>query len=68
MEERMAVYKGEVVSSSDPDFPFSAMISDQDDNVVGDFPVRTQADGEAKIVEVLADLKKRDEEEGKPDA
>jgi len=37
------------------------MISDEDGNVVGEFPVRTAADGEAKIVEALADLKKRDE-------
>ena len=60
----MAIYKGEVVSSSDQDFPFSAMISDEDGNVVGEFPVRTPADGEAKIVEVLAELKRQVDEGG----
>ncbi|HYN00090.1 MAG TPA: hypothetical protein VET25_10115 [Aestuariivirgaceae bacterium] len=58
---------GEVVPSTDDDFPFIAMISDEDGNVVGEFPVRTAADGEAKIVEALADLKKRDEQ-ADPDA
>ena len=61
MESYMARYMGEVVPSTDDDFPFIAMISDEDGNVVGEFPVRTAADGEAKIVEALADLKKRDE-------
>ena len=45
----MAKYFGEVVQGSDDDFPFIAMISDQDGNVVGEFPARTRADGEAKI-------------------
>ena len=59
----MATYKGEVVPSADPDsdFPFTAMISDQDGNVVGEFPVRTQADGEAKIVEAIAELQRRED-------
>jgi len=67
MESYMARYMGEVVPSTDDDFPFIAMISDEDGNVVGEFPVRTAADGEAKIVEALADLKKRDEQ-ADPDA
>ena len=52
----MARYMGEVVPSTDDDFPFIAMISDEEGNVVAEFPVRTAADGEAKIAEVLADL------------
>lgn len=59
----MAIYKGEVVASTDEDFPYAAVISDDTGKVVGEFPVRTIADGEAKIVEVLADLKKAAVEE-----
>jgi hypothetical protein len=36
-ERLMAEYFGEVVQGSDDDFPFIAMISDQDGNVVGEF-------------------------------
>jgi hypothetical protein len=46
---------------SDDDFPFLAIVSDQDGNVVAQFPVRTEADGEAKIAETVAELKRRDE-------
>jgi hypothetical protein len=56
-----------VVQGSDDDFPFIAMISDQDGNGVGEFPVRTRADGEAKI-EVLTDPKKKFPEGGNADA
>ena len=59
----MAIYKGEVVTTTDDDFPFAAIISDQDGNVVGEYPVRTRADGEAKIVEVLDGLKKLADDE-----
>ena len=53
------VYAGEVIASAtDTDFPFVAVISDEKGQVVGEFRVRTQADGEAKIAEVLTDLKK----------
>ena len=48
---------------SDDDFPFLAIVSDQEGNVVAQFPVRTEADGEAKIVEAIAELKRRDEED-----
>jgi hypothetical protein len=64
----MAKYFGEVVQASDDDFPFIAMIADQDGNVVSEFPVRTRADGEAKIEEVLTDLKKKFPEGGNDDA
>ena len=62
------VYSGEVIASAtDTDFPFVAVISDETGQVVGEFRVRTQADGEAKIAEVLTDLKKI-AAEGGPDA
>ena len=48
---------------SDDDFPFLAIVSDQDGNVVAQFPVRTEADGEAKIEEAIAELKRRDAED-----
>ena len=46
---------------SDDDFPYLAIVSDQDGNVVAQFPVRTEADGEAKIAEAIVELKGRDE-------
>lgn len=68
----MAVYTGAVISIkdddtavgvvSDDDFPFLAIVSDQDGNVVAQFPVRTEADGAAKVDEAIAELNKRDVE------
>ena len=52
----MADYTGEVIANSNADFPFMAVVSDAEGTVVGEFPVRTQADGEAKIIEALKDL------------
>lgn len=60
----MAIYKGEVVPSTDDDFPFAAVISDENGKVVGEFPVRTEADGQAKIIEALRDLQKAADVEG----
>ena len=60
----MALYKGEVVASTDDDFPFAAVISDDTGKVVGEFPVRTEADGQVKIIEVLRDPQKADDVEG----
>ena len=69
----MAVYTGAVVPIvdddsaigivSDDDFPFLAVVSDQDGNVVAQFPVRTEADGAAKVEEAIAELKRRDAED-----
>ena len=66
----MAVYTGAVIPItdddtalgvvSDDDFPFLAVVSDQDGNVVAQFPVRTEADGAAKVEEAIAELKQRD--------
>lgn len=54
----MAKYFGEVRPNEDDNtFPFIALISDEAGAVVAEFPVRTEADGEAKIVEVLRGLK-----------
>jgi CBS domain-containing protein len=47
---------------SDDDFPFLAMVSDQDGNVVAQFPVRTEADGHAKLEEAIAELKRQETE------
>ena len=68
----MAVYTGEIIpiidddsalgKVSDDDFPFLAVVSDQDGNVVAQFTVRTEADGQAKIEEALAKLNRRDAE------
>ncbi len=53
----MAVYSGEVIATTDEDFPFMAIITDDEGIVVGEQLVRTQADGEAKVVEMLRDLR-----------
>ena len=53
-------YSSEVIASSNEDFPFLAVITDSAGDVVGEFPVRTEADGQAKIAEMLRDLKERD--------
>ena len=68
----MAVYTGTVIPIkdddtaigvvSDDDFPFLAIVSDQDGNVVAQFPVRAEADGAAKVDEAIAELTKRDVE------
>ena len=68
----MAVYTGAVIPIkdddtaigvvSDDDFPFLAIVSDQDGNVVAQFPARTEADGAAKVDEAIAELNKRDVE------
>ena len=68
----MAVYTGAVIPItdddtaigvvSDDDFPFLAIVSDQEGTVVAQFPVRTEADGHAKVEEAIADLNKRDVE------
>ena len=65
----MAVYTGAVIPItdddtaigvvSDDDFPFLAIVSDQEGTVVAQFPVRTEADGHAKVEEVIAELKQR---------
>ena len=52
----MATYKGEVIATDDDDFPFMAIVSDETGTVVGEMPVRTQTDGEAKLVEMLQSL------------
>lgn len=52
----MATYTGDVIVTTDDDFPFMAIITDENGTVVGEQPVRTQADGEAKIIEMLREL------------
>ena len=52
----MAIYTGEVIANTNQDFPFIAVITDETGSVVGEFPVRTEADGEAKIMEALRGL------------
>ena len=52
----MATYTGDVIATKDDDFPFMAIITDGNGDVVGEHPVRTQADGEAKVLELLREL------------
>lgn len=60
----MAIYSGEVIDSPQEDFPFMAIISDETGTVVGEFPVRTRTDGEARIVEALKELREQAEKNG----
>ena len=53
----MATYQGEVIASTNDDFPFIAVVTDETGTVVSEVPVRTRADGEAMIVEALRELK-----------
>ncbi len=53
----MTTYKGEVIVSTNDDFPFIAIVTDETGTVVSEVPVRTIADGEAMIVEALQELK-----------
>lgn len=50
-------YASNVIPTDDDNFPFMAIVTDDDGNVVADCLVRTQADGEAKILELLRDLR-----------
>lgn len=53
----MPTYTSNVIASDNDDFPFMAIISDGSGTVVSECPVRTKADGEAKIAEMLRNLK-----------
>ncbi len=53
----MTAYTGNVIETTDDDFPFMAIVTDEAGTVVGEFPTRTKADGEAKVMEMLRDLK-----------
>ncbi len=50
-------YASNVIATDDDNFPFMAIVTDADGNVVADCLVRTQADGEAKVLELLGELK-----------
>ena len=52
----MTTYTSDVIPTEDDDFPFMAIVTDAAGTVVGEYPVRTQADGEAKVMEMLRDL------------
>lgn len=52
----MATFTGAVIPSPNEDFPFIAVVTDETGTVVSEVPVRTQADGEAMIVEALKEL------------
>jgi hypothetical protein len=51
-----ATYASNVIPTDDDNFPFMAIITDASGTVVADCLVRTQADGEAKVLELLRDL------------
>lgn len=53
----MPDFTGNVIETTDDDFPFMAIITDETGTVVGEQPVRTKADGEAKIMDMLRELK-----------
>lgn len=61
----MPTYTGAVIPSPNEDFPFIAVVTDESGTVVSEVPVRTQADGEAMLVEALKELHDHDREAGK---
>ncbi len=62
----MPTFTGDVIATEDDDFPFMAIITDEDGTVVGERPVRTEADGEAMVMELLRELQEQ-ATEAKPD-
>jgi hypothetical protein len=59
-EKPMAKYTGDVIASTNDDFPFMAIVTEESGTVVSECPVRTEADGEAKIMEMLRELKEHE--------
>ena len=57
----MPTYTGAVIDSDEDGFPFLAVITNENGEVIGSYPVRTKADGEAAIAEALKELKDRGE-------
>ena len=64
-EQAMPTYTTAVIPSPNEDFPFIAVVTDESGTVVSEMPVRTQADGEAMLVEALKELRDHDLEDGK---
>ena len=56
MPEATPTYTSDVIATENDDFPFMAIITDETGTVVGECLVRTKADGEAKVMELLRDL------------
>lgn len=59
-ETTMATYSGDVIASTNEDFPFMAVVTDEKGTVVVELLARTEADGEAKVMEALRELKERE--------
>ena len=59
----MATYTGAVIPSTNEDFPFIAVVTDESGTVVSEVPVRTKVDGEAMIAEALKELEDHDRKE-----
>ncbi len=57
-EVPMARYSGEVVERLNNDFPFLVLIYDGTGKIIGEFPVRTKAEGEEKIIVAIDELGK----------
>jgi hypothetical protein len=55
----MTTYSSAIIPSPDEAFPFIAVITDQSGTVIGEIPVRTEADGAAIIEEALKELEAR---------
>ncbi len=54
----MARYRGEVVESLNNDFRFLALIYNDNGKIIGEFPVRTKAEGEEKIIVAIDEFSK----------
>jgi hypothetical protein len=58
-EDAMPTYTGTVIDSDEDGFPFLAIITDENGDVIGSYPVRTRTDGEAAVADALKELKDR---------
>ncbi|HEY8195078.1 MAG TPA: hypothetical protein VIF13_08510 [Hyphomicrobium sp.] len=56
----MASYTGTVIDSDEDGFPFLAIITNENGDLVGSYPVRTRTDGEAAVAEALKELAEKD--------
>jgi len=55
----MASYTGTVIDSDEDGFPFLAIITNENGDLIGSYPVRTRTDGEAAVAEALKELAER---------
>ena len=59
-EAAMATYTGTVIDSDEDGFPFLAIITNENGDLIGSYPVRTRTDGEAAVADALKELAEKE--------